>query len=54
VQLSGTPEDIRSLLQAFQQAGEDYVLLHFAVETQAERERAMQTFSKEVMPAVGY
>ena len=54
VQLSGTPEDMRSLLRAFQQAGAEYVLLHFAVETQAARERAMQTFSKEVMPAVGY
>lgn len=52
IQLSGMPEDMISLLTAFQSAGAQYAILHFAVETQAEREKAMQTFRQHVMPAL--
>lgn len=52
IPLSGTPEDVIPVLQAFQAAGAQYGVLYFPVETQAERERAMQTFSKQVMPAL--
>lgn len=52
IQLSGGPEDMITALRAFQAAGAQYSILYFPVETQAERERAMQTFSKQVMPAL--
>ncbi len=52
IQVSGTPEDIIAALKAFQSAGMQYGIVYFPVETQVERERAMLTFSKQVMPAL--
>lgn len=50
IQLSGTPADMAASLKAFQKAGANYGILYFPVDTQAARDRAMQTFRKEVMP----
>lgn len=50
--LSGTPEQIREQLQAYKQAGVDYVTLYFDSESAGERERGMQTFQKEIMPGL--
>lgn len=49
--LSGTPDQIREQLQAYQEAGVDYAVLAFQSDTPGERERGMRAFQKEVMPA---
>lgn len=51
VPLSGTPQQIIDRLSAYQQAGMNYALVHFEAESQADRERAILRFSREVMPA---
>jgi probable F420-dependent oxidoreductase len=48
--LSGTSQDIIAALKKYQQAGLDYAILYIPSETQAERERALRAFSKEVAP----
>ncbi len=50
--LSGTPEQIRGQLQAYKQAGVDYVILYFEAESAGERERGMQLFQKEIVPGL--
>lgn len=52
IQLSGGPEDMIAALGGFKAAGAQYAIVHFLVDTQAERERAMLTFSKQVVPAL--
>lgn len=47
--ISGTPDQVREQLRAYQQAGVDYVVLYFQAETQAAAERSMQVFQKEIM-----
>lgn len=37
-------------LRAYQQAGLNYAVLEFPAPNQAARERAMQTFARQVMP----
>jgi probable F420-dependent oxidoreductase len=50
VPLSGAPEQIIEKLHLYQQAGMNHAVLDFAGDTQAARERAMQTFARQVMP----
>lgn len=49
---SGSPEQIIERLCAYQQAGMNYAVLDFDGDTQAARERAMQAFARQVMPAI--
>lgn len=48
--LSGSPAAILERLRAYEKAGMSYLLIAFDGETQAARERAMQTFAQQVMP----
>jgi probable F420-dependent oxidoreductase len=52
IPLSGAPEQIVEKLQEYQRAGMNYAVLDFAGQTQAARERAMQTFAQLVMPEI--
>jgi probable F420-dependent oxidoreductase len=52
VPLSGSPEQVTEKLRAYVQAGVTYAVLHFAGETHAARERSMQTFTRQVIPAL--
>lgn len=50
--LKGSPEEVAAQLKDYAQAGADYVLLHFAADTQPARERAMRRFAADVAPAL--
>jgi probable F420-dependent oxidoreductase len=47
---SGSPGEIAEKLRAYQAAGMNYAVLEFSAESQAARVRAMQLFSRQVMP----
>lgn len=49
--LFGSPADMSDKLRAFQSAGATDVILYFPAASHAARKRAMETFSKEVLPA---
>jgi len=51
-QISGTPAEMAAILTGYQKAGASYVILNFTAATQGARERSMQTFAREVMPAL--
>lgn len=51
-ELSGTPEGMIEKLKEFSQAGATYAVLFFPAASQGVRERAMQAFAREVMPAL--
>jgi probable F420-dependent oxidoreductase len=48
--LSGSPARVAESLRAYACAGVNYAVLHFAAESQAERERAMTLFARQVLP----
>ena len=48
--LSGSPEQIIARLLAYQAAGLNYAVIQFQAASQPERERAMQTFARQVLP----
>jgi probable F420-dependent oxidoreductase len=50
-QVSGSPDRVTSQLKEYAAAGMNYALLHFDGDSQAARQRAMQTFAAEVAPA---
>jgi probable F420-dependent oxidoreductase len=50
VPLSGTPARVVEGLRAYANAGVNYAVLHFLAESQAERERAMTLFARQVLP----
>lgn len=50
--LSGSPEQIVETLREYAAAGMNYAVLDFDAESQAARERAMQTFARQVMGQV--
>ena len=50
--LIGSPADMIEKLKAFRSAGASYAILFFPSQTQGARERGMQTFAREVMPAL--
>lgn len=52
VPLSGSAEQVAEGLLAYAAAGVNYAVLHFLSESQAERERAMNIFARQVMPQV--
>ncbi len=52
ISLSGTPAQVAGQLRAFRDAGLNYALIHFQVESQAERERAMRSLMTQVAPEV--
>lgn len=49
--LSGSPSEIIEQLSNYQQSGMNYAIVNLKAETQAERERLIKQFSKEIMPA---
>lgn len=53
IPLSGSPQDVIAMLQRYAEAGMTYATLEFDAESQAARERAMKTFAKQVLPALG-
>jgi probable F420-dependent oxidoreductase len=50
-QVSGSPDRVTAQLKEYAAAGMNYALLHFDGDSQAARQRAMQTFAAEVAPA---
>lgn len=52
VPLSGTPSQVAGQLRLLRDAGMNYALIHFKVQSQAERERAMRTFIGQVAPEI--
>ena len=50
--LIGSPADMIEKLKGFRSAGASYAILFFPALTQGARERGMQTFAREVMPAL--
>ncbi len=50
--LSGSPAQVAGQLRALRDAGMNYALIHFKVQSQAERERAMRTLMEQVAPEV--
>ena len=52
--LFGSPADMIEKLRAFQNAGASDAILYFLAPSQAARKRAMETFSKEVLPALAH
>ena len=50
--LFGTPADMIEKLRGFQSAGASQAILHFPATSHAARKRAMETFRKEVLPAL--
>ncbi len=50
--LFGSPADMIDKLRAFQTAGASDAILYFPAASHAARKRAMDTFSKEVLPAL--
>jgi probable F420-dependent oxidoreductase len=47
--LSGSVDQIRAGLHAYSQAGVNYAILYFPLESQGARERSMQLFKNEIM-----
>lgn len=50
--LSGSPAQVAGHLRTLRDAGMNYALIHFKVQSQAERERAMRTLMEQVSPEV--
>jgi probable F420-dependent oxidoreductase len=50
--LSGSPDQVAEGLRSYREAGVTYAVLHFLAESQAERERAMRVFAREVVPGL--
>lgn len=51
-QLSGPPDRVVAQIKEYVAAGMNYALLHFDDDSQAARQRAMQLFTAEVVPAL--